>query len=143
MCPRHQTHASGLQITQRKGSTMLFSTFQRHGLHKSRFSLIVSVCATSVFLIKRKPGCLRGELLKPVFLVTDTKLAGTTSYVCNTFNGSCTQCGEPTTVNTRRQWAVFNCNTPIWGNRINVTQYSDYLAFCEVKVSDDQYIESS
>ena len=77
-----------------------------------------------------------------LFLVTDWTMAGTTVFVCMYNYLDCTQCGEPTTVDTSRNWAVFNCDTPIIGNLIKVTQYSHYMAFCEVKISDDLIIES-
>ena len=88
---------------------------------------------------QKKP---RKFLTSPIFSGTDSSIEGTTVFVCYTSSGGCTPCGEPTTANTGRKWVVFNCNAQVVGDQIKVTQYSRYMAFCEVKVSDDLIFES-
>ena len=63
-------------------------------------------------------------------------MKGTIVEVC--IDGSnCKQCGEPTQVTASKEWAVFTCGyESIRGNQVKVIQNDNYLAFCEVRISD-------
>ena len=63
-------------------------------------------------------------------------MKGVTVEVC-TDGSKCKQCGLPSEVAAGQQWAVFTCGyESIRGNQIKVIQNNNYLAFCEVRITD-------
>ena len=70
------------------------------------------------------------DLQPPVSCVSGIHMEGTVVEVCLQ---NCTQCGDPATETGVSEWAIFNCRTPILGDKISISN-NDILTFCEIEI---------
>ena len=66
----------------------------------------------------------------PISFVPGIHMKGTVVEVCRQ---NCTQCGDAAGETGASEWALFNCSTPITGNKISISK-NEVVIFCEIEI---------